>query len=671
MGEPIVQLKPHPGGGPDQPGLPAIALALLGALLFEDADQHPPEGAEELYLLEKWRGFGTTEAAARGFRVALRSPGERDATLVRLARRLGLCARETAAVALALAVETDAMAGRAVAYLQAPVGGSRPTLGLLARALAPLADEDGASAPEARLAAGPACRFGVLTATGQGPLPERSVSLPVGLVYALTGCPPVWAGMWEASRSDYETWPASVMAALDGFAAGLTEDCNTLLVIRNASRLEQDAIVRSLAKALGRRPVYLDPARLEVPGFGALVIAAGLLPAFVCDPAPGEYLSLPEPAGWSGPMLAFTGCDGRVGCGTARVVTWSVPLPSAAERAALWRESLPDPALAHRLGVDHLQSAGRIRELCEIAGAYEALQTSESTPETTLREAFWLSEGSGLGALAHPVREQIPDDALVLGGNLRSELRLLLARCRHRETLADDLGVTMGARYKVGVRGLFVGPSGTGKTLAVSWLANRLGLPLYRVDLAAVTSKYIGETERNLAKLLARAEQEEVVLLFDEADSMFGKRTDIQDSNDRFANAQTNYLLQRIETYSGIVILTSNAKSRFDEAFTRRIDMIVEFLQPEPRERRTLWKAHLGNDHAVRPAELNRIASLAELAGGHIRNVVLTAAVLARVDQQPIALRHLQEGLKAEYRKLGWTVPAELLVEVDSQERQP
>ena len=114
------------------------------------------------------------------------------------------------------------------------------------------------------------------------------------------------------------------------------------------------------------------------------------------------------------------------------------------------------------------------------------------------------------------------------------------------------------------MRALFTGPSGTGKTLAAGWIATRLGLPLYRVDLASVTSKYIGETEKNLSQLLARAEQAEVILLFDEADSIFGKRTDITDSNDRFANAQTNYLLQRIENYDGIVLLTSNSQARFD-----------------------------------------------------------------------------------------------------------
>ena len=181
-----------------------------------------------------------------------------------------------------------------------------------------------------------------------------------------------------------------------------------------------------------------------------------------------------------------------------------------------------------------------------------------------------------------------------------------------------------------GVRALFVGPSGTGKTLAVGWMATRLGLPLYRVDLASVTSKYIGETEKNLAQLFARAEHSEVVLLFDEADSLFGKRTDVKDSNDRFANAQTNYLLSRIESYEGIAILTSNSRARFDSAFTRRLDAIVDFPAPGPEERRDLWTAHLGQAHGLDFADLNRLAAKCDLAGGHIRNIVLAAAALAR-----------------------------------------
>ncbi|HET6232743.1 MAG TPA: ATP-binding protein, partial [Longimicrobiaceae bacterium] len=229
-----------------------------------------------------------------------------------------------------------------------------------------------------------------------------------------------------------------------------------------------------------------------------------------------------------------------------------------------------------------------------------------------------------------------------------------------RDGLADGLGASAAARYRPGMRTLFVGPSGTGKTLAAGWLATRLGLPLYRVDLSSVTSKYIGETEKNLAQLLARAEQAEVVLLFDEADSLFGKRTDVKEANDRFANAQTNYLLQRIEAYDGIVVLTSNARGRFDGAFSRRLDMIVDFPMPGPQQRLELWRSHLGTAHALETADLNRLAATADLGGGHIRNAVLAAAAVARRDGTPIGWAHVEGSLAAEYRKLGKPMPAGL-----------
>jgi SpoVK/Ycf46/Vps4 family AAA+-type ATPase len=226
--------------------------------------------------------------------------------------------------------------------------------------------------------------------------------------------------------------------------------------------------------------------------------------------------------------------------------------------------------------------------------------------------------------------------------------------------LSDGLGLATRTRYSPGVRALFHGPSGTGKTLAAGWLATRLGLPLYRVDLAAVSSKYIGETEKNLARLLARAEASEALLLFDEADSLFGKRTDVRDANDRFANAQTNYLLQRLETFDGIVVLTTNSRTRLDTAFARRLDAVVEFPAPPPAERRGLWEAHLGARHDLEPAELSRLAAVCDLTGGQIRNVVLAAAVAAQQDGGRISLAALLDALQAEYRKAGRTLPAGL-----------
>jgi SpoVK/Ycf46/Vps4 family AAA+-type ATPase len=261
------------------------------------------------------------------------------------------------------------------------------------------------------------------------------------------------------------------------------------------------------------------------------------------------------------------------------------------------------------------------------------------------------------------VDDDVPEGALVAPPSLSRDLADLVERCRRREGLVDRFGPALKARYRPGVRALLVGPSGTGKTLAASFVASRLGLPLYRVDLSAITSKYIGETEKNLAQLFARAEHAEVILLFDEADSLFGKRTEVKDANDRYANQQTNYLLQRIETFEGIAVLTSNSRSRFDSAFTRRLDAIVEFPLPAPLERRALWEAHLGAWHGLSVVELNRVAAGCDLAGGHIRNVVLAAAALARQRDRAITYAEIVEAIAAEYRKLGKQSPTGLAPE--------
>lgn len=239
------------------------------------------------------------------------------------------------------------------------------------------------------------------------------------------------------------------------------------------------------------------------------------------------------------------------------------------------------------------------------------------------------------------------------------ELDLLLARCRLSDRLADR-GPAAGPPVK-GVRALFSGPSGGGKTLACSWLATRLGLPLFKVDLASVVSKYIGETEENLSRLLDCAEAADLVLLFDEADSLFGARTETKDSSDRFANNQTNYLLSRIENFDGIVLLTTNGRQRLDNAFARRLDQVIEVPVPGPKERRAIWRATLPADHGLSAREMNRLAIALDLAGGHIRNIAQTAAILAIESGTPVGFAEIRRAAEVEYRKLGKPPPSDLV----------
>jgi hypothetical protein len=451
-------------------------------------------------------------------------------------------------------------------------------------------------------------------------------------------------------------------------ARGLTANPQNVLVLRSGSVAEMRAVAQEIAAALDSRALFIDMERSasaskappNLSGLGPLLLLRQLIPVFCFEPGPGDRRTVPAMPGYAGPVLAMCGHEGSIEAFGESPAAWKIAVPRWQERRQLWAKAIGKGELATRLAAEYRHGCGRIAQLGRRVRQRCLLEGRARPSFSDVAAASWAGEGSGIESLAQPLPDIIPDEALVTGSTLREELSRLLLRCRSRESLIEGLGASALARYRPGVRALFTGPSGTGKTLAASWLATQLGLPLYRADLASVTSKYIGETEKNLAQLLSRAEESGILLLFDEADSLFGKRTEVKESNDRFANAQTNYLLQRIETFDGIALLTSNSRARFDPAFCRRLDMIIEFPLPGPEERRLLWLSHLGAHHSLAPRELNQIAAAADLAGGHIRNAVLTAAVLAQAKHRPIEFDDVFIGLTDEYRKLGRQTPSQL-----------
>jgi hypothetical protein len=638
-------------------------LAAVGALVLHPAaDAHQEVGylRSQQQSVAQWGEWGQVLLGT------LRTPAPGDSHLLDLAADLDLSAFEILTIALAAAVENESFVGRTLSRVQSPVGGGRPTLGLIVAALGRMLEAH--TSPWDLLLNGPAIRTGILSVQNEtAPLPERTVAVPVQLCLALAGHAANWPGITVGSAAALQVpLPESIVAAARHQARALVGPDSAALLIRCGSHSEARAVATILAQLLGRKPAFVETDK--VAGLGPWLRLRRLLPVFVAELAPTEHRVLPELHGYGGPVLALGGPEGNFDSPCGPIPGWTIPIPSPAERATLWQCAVGEASsdLAHQLASHHRHGAGRIAQVGRLARHYAHLagngdhEQPRAVTSADVTAAAWTGEAGGLDALAEPLRSPVPDAALVAAPSLRAALDLLLLRCRSREGLVDDLGTAATTRYRPGVRALFTGPSGTGKTLAAGWVATRLGLPLYRVDLANVTSKYIGETEKNLARLLSRAEQAEVILLFDEADSLFGKRTDIRDSNDRFANAQTNYLLQRIESYDGLVLLTSNSKARFDSAFTRRLDVVLEFPLPNPGERRELWAAHLGLHHTLAPAELNQLAAIADLAGGHIRNAVLTAALLARQHGRRICLPDCVRGLEEEYRKLGRPLPNEL-----------
>ena len=241
----------------------------------------------------------------------------------------------------------------------------------------------------------------------------------------------------------------------------------------------------------------------------------------------------------------------------------------------------------------------------------------------------------------------------MLAASVKEQLEEICAFVRHKETVFSEWGFDKKLSLGKGLNILFAGPSGTGKTLAAEVIAGDVGLDLYKIDLSSIVSKYIGETEKNLKKIFGEAETCNAILFFDEADALFGKRSEVNDSHDRYANIEVNYLLQQMEEHEGTIILASNYKKNLDDAFIRRLQFAVEFPIPDETARKEIWigmfpeNARLGGD--VDFIFLSKF----KLTGGNIKNIALLAAVLTADGSGVIGMKEILRALKREFQKMG------------------
>ena len=343
----------------------------------------------------------------------------------------------------------------------------------------------------------------------------------------------------------------------------------------------------------------------------------------------------------------------------ARTVPYcsEAPPTRAEERAILWRadldgEAVPglDPAAEtapFRLTADQVRRAARAARLLAGAGG-------RPVEAADLRAGARAQNGAGLERLARRIEPAVAFEDLVLPVAVLEQLAELTVRARHRDLVLGRWGMAGAASRRRGLTALFAGASGTGKTMAAEALAGEMGLDLYVVDLATVVDKYVGETEKNLDRIFAEAERVNGVLLFDEADALFGKRSDVSDAHDRYANIEVAYLLQRMELFEGIAVLATNLRSNLDEAFARRLDALIDFPDPEEEDRLRLWERCLGTAAPrASDVDLKFFARAFKLSGGNIRNIVLTSAYAAAQDGAPIGMAHLVLATQREYRKLG------------------
>jgi ATP-dependent 26S proteasome regulatory subunit len=326
---------------------------------------------------------------------------------------------------------------------------------------------------------------------------------------------------------------------------------------------------------------------------------------------------------------------------------------STAQRTTLWARAIPSTA-----GEDAATLATMYPlapALIETAGGLAIRQSggSDVRPEhiaASLRSIL----DDRLAGLATRVTTTHTWDDVVLPEDQLLAIVEMMARIRERSTVYEDWGFATKMGRGLGVSALFSGPPGTGKTMTAGLIAKELGVELYQVDISKIVSKWIGETEKNLAALFDAAEAGHAIILFDEADALFGKRTEVRSSNDRYANQEVNFLLQRLESYSGVVILTTNHETAIDEAFRRRLSVHVQFPMPERDERAKLWHALIPKAAPTTgELSLQKLAEKFAMSGGYIRNAVLRAAFLAASEHKAISAGHLTKAAHLEYEAMG------------------
>jgi hypothetical protein len=581
---------------------------------------------------------------------------ENRGALVTLSLQLGLAAPDLFILGLAAACERHRSIALALATLQAPVPVSRPTVHLTLELCTHLFESPGDAL---LLAASPLVAQGVLALLGDDALPQRVLALRLPVWRALEGDPPVEGGTpWPGGRAIEAGGCEGISeAVLEHAVRAIQQNEAGGVVLRGPPGSGRAALAATLAQRLGRTAIEVPLSLLrDDAGLATACRAAGWLPVVRLAPELGETSSLMR----GGPILP---CVVLAGVGGAvegdRLIELNVDPPSPSRRAALWLQALGSAAAG--LGEDTLAVPvlypSAIREIAR-AALMRAESAKRPVVPADLAAARQALAPDALRRLATPVTRRVTAEALVMSEPLAQDLAALISRCRQRESLWHGLGPSLAASTTRGVRALFAGDTGTGKTTAAAYVATVLGAPLYRCELGAVMNKYIGESEKNLGALLDHAEAADVVLLFDEADALFGRRTDGAETGERYANMLTNFLLTRIEAHNGVVILTVNGKTRIDPAFWRRLDQVIDFPVPGYAQRLALWRSHLG---ARAPADevIEHLASYCDLAGGSIRNAVLAAAVMA-APVGPIAHADLLIALRREYAKLGRTLPASL-----------
>jgi ATP-dependent 26S proteasome regulatory subunit len=351
-----------------------------------------------------------------------------------------------------------------------------------------------------------------------------------------------------------------------------------------------------------------------------------------------------------------------------RTLLWvEFPVPTYPQRGMLWRHFLeqiqPETCLdvAEPAG-QFILTSSQIRDAVATARD-RAIQRGDSLQENDLFAAARAHSNPRLASLARKIVPRYTWEDIILPDDQLALLREIVATVRGRPKVLDEWGVGRKLAASDGVTMLFAGPPGTGKTMAAEVIAAELNLDLYKIDLSTIVSKYIGETEKNLERIFAEAQSSSAILFFDEADALFGKRSEVKDSHDRYANIEISYLLQRMEMYDGVTILATNLRANLDEAFTRRLQFAVDFPFPEEAYRLRIWQTLFPPSMPSVPGlDLALLARRFRLTGGNIRNIIVNAAFLAAAEDSSVNMEHLLHATRRELQKMGRLVNEDDLV---------
>lgn len=606
-------------------------------------DQAPPIGAHTADVVTRLAALAQGQPLP-AFEVPPNTP------LTDLAAIFSLEPTSLQLLATVLACETEASAGQRLAELGA-VGGL--TVAMAERIVGPLVGA-------ALAASAPLRRWRMVELAGHGPLCERVIRMDERILDYLLERPGLDArleGLVQASRST-DTAVKADDKHLERLVGALTaKGPPPVLVIEGGFAEQRRTLVQQAAAQAGARVLRLDAADLPSTWTERFATAlyldrelalsrAILMIEADADAATGRDVSalveqLLSPVAILAPEVALPERE--------PVLRLRLPQPTRNERRIQWQAALASAAPS--ACVDHLATQFALSPRAIRSVAAEIAGHDACVEDADLWHAARRRSRGPLDGLAQRITARVRWDDLVVPADTKAALKDLAAHQGNAWRVLSDWGWTQKGDRGLGTAVLFSGASGTGKTLAAEVIANELSLDLYQIDLSRVISKYIGETEKNLSRIFEAAEAGGAILLFDEADALFGKRSEVKDSHDRYANVEVSYLLQRMEAYRGLAILTTNQRNAVDRAFLRRLRQVVVFPFPDMATRAEIWAHVFPADTPLEGIDPGRLARLS-LAGGGIRSIALNASFLAAAENAPVRPDHLRRAARREYAKL-------------------